>query len=103
MKQESEKMFCSLRGSFLLLLFCVASFIGHGSSALAVEVKTHLQLGDDAFGHGKYEKAIAEYSEQIKLNPNDAEAYYDRGHAYICVGKNDLADQDLNKAIELYS
>ena len=96
------KTFASLR-RFLILFFCAASFALHGSSALAAKVKTHLQLGDEASDQGNDKKAIAEYSQEIKLNPEDAQAYYGRGLAYLSVGKGDLAERDFDKATKEYS
>ena len=37
---------------------------------------------DDFLARGEYDRAIADYDEIIKLNPQDAVAYYSRGFAY---------------------
>jgi tetratricopeptide (TPR) repeat protein len=49
----------------------------------------------------KYNKAIADYSGAIKLNPVDAKAYVNRGLAYAGKGKYDKAITDYNRAIYL--
>lgn len=44
---------------------------------------------------------IQKYTEQINKNPDDAEAYYNRGTTYYYSGQYERAIQDFNKAIEL--
>lgn len=48
-----------------------------------------------------YHGAIKLYSEAIALNPNLAEAYFNRGMAYGRLHNNKLAVNDFTKAIEL--
>ena len=50
---------------------------------------------------GEYDQAIADYSMEIKLRPNYAEVYYDRGTVYSEKGEYDQAITDYSKAIEL--
>ena len=45
--------------------------------------------------------AIEAYSHAIDLNPDNADAYNNRGAAYIKRGKHDLAIENCNKAIQL--
>ena len=42
----------------------------------------HYQKAQNFWSDDDYEKAIAEYSEVIKLLPNDAESYGSRGNCY---------------------
>ena len=44
---------------------------------------------------------IAQYNEALRINPNNAETYARRAHAYVAQNKNDLALIDLDKAIEI--
>ena len=44
---------------------------------------------------------IIEYSEDIKLNPDDAESYYRRGYVYDETGEYNKAIKDYTKAINL--
>ncbi len=46
--------------------------------------------------------AIEAYSHVIDLNPDNADAYINRGAAYIKEGKHDLAIENCNKAIQLH-
>jgi len=47
--------------------------------------------------------AIEDYDEAIRLNPNDAEAYFNRGNAYYSLNKKKRAIEDYVKAISLNS
>ena len=45
--------------------------------------------------------ALADYRESIRLNPNNAEAYANRGITYRRIGDYDLALANFDKAIQL--
>lgn len=47
-----------------------------------------------------YEEKIAECTRKIQLNPNDVNAYYNRGFGYNMLGQYERAIPDLNKAID---
>jgi tetratricopeptide (TPR) repeat protein len=53
------------------------------------------------FHSGKYDEAIATYTEAIRLNPGAAEAYENRGLAYKSQGKLREAKADFAKAERL--
>ena len=44
---------------------------------------------------------IEDYDEAIRLNPNEAEAYFNRGNAYHNLNKKKRAIEDYDKAIRL--
>jgi tetratricopeptide (TPR) repeat protein len=46
-------------------------------------------------------RAIADYNEAIRLDPNYGEAFYNRGCAHISKNEYDRAIADINAAIEL--
>ena len=50
---------------------------------------------------GKHEQAIGDFTQAILLNPNNANAYADRGAAYGILGQHALAINDFNQAIAL--
>ena len=50
---------------------------------------------------GDSDRAVADYSEVIKLDPASALAYFNRGNAYDQLGKHDLAIADYSQAIVL--
>jgi tetratricopeptide (TPR) repeat protein len=49
----------------------------------------------------EYDQAIANYTETIRLNPNDADAYFNRAYTYGAKGLYDQAILDYTKAIRL--
>src|SRR5262249_48628646 len=49
----------------------------------------------------RYEKAIADCSQAIELDPNYAVAWADRGNIYGRLGENDQAVADCSRALEL--
>ena len=48
-----------------------------------------------------YRSAIADYNKAIELNPDFADAYFNRGLTHIFLGNNKLGISDLSKAGEL--
>jgi tetratricopeptide (TPR) repeat protein len=48
-----------------------------------------------------YRRAIADFSEAIRLDPNDASTYMARGNAYNATGEIDRTDADFNQAKRL--
>ena len=49
----------------------------------------------------KYEKAIEDFNRIIKLEPENAVAWYNRGLAYKALGKEARARADMDKGREL--
>jgi tetratricopeptide (TPR) repeat protein len=50
---------------------------------------------------GQLDRAIADHTQAIKLDPNLSEAFYNRGNAYGDKGDNDRAIADYDQAIRL--
>ena len=50
---------------------------------------------------GKFDGAIDDYSEAVRLNPKDPEAPFNRGMAYLRTDKYDLAARDFTEVISL--
>ena len=50
---------------------------------------------------GQHEKAISDLNKAIQINPKNAEAYNNRGYAYVNKGQYDKAISDFTKAIEI--
>ena len=60
-----------------------------------------IKSGKAKFDEGDYRGAIADYSRAIELNPDYANAYYNRGIAKSKLGDHDGAEADRNRAAEL--
>jgi tetratricopeptide (TPR) repeat protein len=50
---------------------------------------------------GKFDLAVRDYTEAIKLNPKNAESYNNRANAYSLLGKYDDAIKDYDEALKL--
>jgi tetratricopeptide (TPR) repeat protein len=57
--------------------------------------------GNAYFGKGQYDRAIEDYDQAIRLNPNYAEAYNNRGLAKRAKGDFAGGDADIAKAKQL--
>ena len=55
--------------------------------------------GLELHDQGRWEEAIAEFHEAVRLDPQDPDPYLFRGISYLNVGEYDLALEDLNSAI----
>ena len=75
---------------------CLALF---GCSAF--KAGEHLKAGDELLAQGQLEEAIAEYDEAIRLDPQFALAYNNRGFANTKLGQYARAIQDYDEAIRL--
>ncbi len=53
------------------------------------------------FYKGNYDKAIADYTSALEINPNYAEAYYSRGGAWFHKGDYDKAIADCTRTLEI--
>jgi lipoprotein NlpI/predicted aspartyl protease len=62
---------------------------------------THNNRGKAWGIQGQYDKAIADFDEAIRLNPQDALTYGNRGYAWYRKGDNDRAIADYSEAIRL--
>jgi tetratricopeptide (TPR) repeat protein len=72
-----------------------------GGRAAAGNAASHIERGNTFFDRQDYDLAIAEFTEAIRLNPNDADAYVGRGAAYYRKGDYDRAIADCTQAIRL--
>jgi len=67
----------------------------------AQDVKTQVEKGIASCEAGKFDQAMQEFNDALKVKPNDPALLDYRGTVYRCKGQNDKALQDFNKAIEL--
>lgn len=61
----------------------------------------YINRGQVYFEEGKYDLALADYSNSISLNPSFPGGYANRGLVYALQGKNGQALQDFDKAITI--
>ncbi len=59
------------------------------------------QDGVTAYRNKDYDKAIVNFTEAIRLSPNDVSSYYNRGISYIAKGDDARAIPDLETALRL--
>lgn len=64
---------------------------------------TEFYKGVTLSDQGNYDEAIEHYNKSIRLNPDNASSYYNRGNACRNKGDYDRAMEDYDKAIELDS
>ena len=60
-----------------------------------------IKEGTAAYSAGRFDKAIVNFSEAIRLHPDDASAFNSRGNAYAHKGNLYRAIADYNEAIRL--
>jgi tetratricopeptide (TPR) repeat protein len=60
----------------------------------------HAQKGNDFYKAGQYEKAIPEYTEAIRIVPDEYVLYHSRGLCYSQMKNDEAALQDFLRAIE---
>jgi tetratricopeptide (TPR) repeat protein len=52
-------------------------------------------------GKGEYDKAIADYTQALRINPNYVNAYFNRGNAYYYKKDYARARADYEKVLQL--
>ena len=65
------------------------------------DAEMYLRLGNAAYDSEDYRRAIQDYDEAIRLDPQAALAYHNRGLAYGTLGQYERAIEDYNEAIRL--
>ena len=60
-----------------------------------------MERGTLLYELNKREESIKDFTKAIKLNPNLADAYYNRALTYYSSGNFEKAIKDCNKSIEL--
>jgi superkiller protein 3 len=60
-----------------------------------------MNLADALAQKGQSDEAMVHYEQAIKLEPNYADAYYNRGNVLLAKGRTEEAIADLEKALQL--
>ena len=82
------------------LEFDRADLIESYKSAI-VTAETYTYLGNRAYGQGKYEEALQNYDQAMRVDPNYHSAYSHRGNAYLALNQYHQAISDYDRALEL--
>jgi len=81
---------------FLITLNAVNPLYSYFFPAEAYNYRVNIRLRK-----GDKDKALADFNKAIQLNPNYAEAYYNRSVVYLNQGSNNLGCPDAQKSCEL--
>jgi tetratricopeptide (TPR) repeat protein len=86
--------------------FVLALTLGIGFGCFGFQVNprsayAYLTRGDSRIQEKEYDKAIADFTEAIRLDPNFAHAYYNRAYAWNAKKEYDRAIADFTEAIRL--
>jgi tetratricopeptide (TPR) repeat protein len=85
----------------LMAFILVAAFSGQVWAEKVDEAVKHFAAGSALFKEGKFDSAIREFDEAVRLKPDFAMAYSLLGACYVSNGKYDLAIRQVEKAIRL--
>jgi tetratricopeptide (TPR) repeat protein len=81
------------------LLLVILGCLAMQGNLNAQDAASYTDRGIDWFQKGEYAKAIADYTEAIRLNPNNSLAYNNRGIAWATKGEYDKAIADFSQAL----
>ena len=87
----------SIVGSMLLMLISLNAVSYQGIASEEAIADKGLAL----YNQGRYDEAIKAYNEAIRLDPEDAEAWFGKGSALDSLGKYDEAIKAYDEAIRL--
>lgn len=85
----------------LVVALLTTNFLAGCTGPSTLTAEWHLEQGNRLVAQGHLEEAISEYDEAIRLNPEYAYAYYNRGTAYYYLGQLERGIQDYDEAIRL--
>lgn len=86
---------------FPILVISSMSMCATSSYTMKTSAQDYFNLGEILIQQGKYDNAIKNFREAIRMNPNYADAFRRRGDAYYLNGNNSLAVIDYTMAIKL--
>ena len=85
----------------LLSLLLFVSLYVDSDEEVQLRVRTEIKKGNDFRDRGDDDKAIASFTEAIRLDPNLVVPYHNRGRAYLDNDKYDKAIEDFTEVIRL--
>jgi tetratricopeptide (TPR) repeat protein/tRNA A-37 threonylcarbamoyl transferase component Bud32 len=75
--------------------------ISMNTPTVSADADTYFHRGNDAYSEGDYQRAIANYTQAITLQPDDDTAFNNRGASYKAQGDYQRAIADYTQAIKL--
>jgi tetratricopeptide (TPR) repeat protein len=84
--------------AFVLVLLACSGIANMQKSARSDQ---HVERGQEYAEKKEYDKAVREFTEAIRLDPKNAEAYHERGRAYFEMKEYDKAISDFTEAIRI--
>jgi tetratricopeptide (TPR) repeat protein len=88
------------RSALDIVFAACSNVISSGADSKSMAI-AHGERGNTHHDKGEYDRAIADYTRAIELNPTDAVVYNNRGIAFRAKGDNDSAIADYTKVVEL--
>ena len=85
---------------FPCLAVVILSLLVFSADLNAENAADYVIRGNASFQKGEFDKAIADYTEAIRLDPNDV-PYCNRGNAWASKGEHDKAIADFDEAIRI--
>ena len=96
MRKSSQKLRVRCAAAALAAAMLLTACAGGAAS-----FDKQMELGRKYLSETNYTEAIAAFTEAIRLNPNDIEAYIGRAQAYTALKKYDEANADYTAVIEM--
>jgi len=89
-----------IRFSLRLTIFSLILALTAGP-AMAQDVKAMVDRGMENCQSGRYDQALKDFNDALKLKPKDPALITYHGVVYYAKGQNDLAMKDFNQALEI--
>jgi len=86
---------------YLCLTVVALALLLAGGPAAAQDVKPYVDRGMENCQSGRYDQALKDFNDALKLKPKDPALITYRGVVYYAKGQNDLAMKDFNQALEI--
>ena len=85
----------------LMAVFLLATMLLTACASGAPKAADYLELGQRYLTEMNYSEAVAQFTEAIRLDPNDIQAYLGRAQAYEAMGEYEKALADYEMAAQL--
>ncbi|MCF2145995.1 tetratricopeptide repeat protein [Desmonostoc muscorum LEGE 12446] len=83
----------------LPLLILIGAGTVYSLQGITNSVENYNRQGIEKYNNQDFRGAIEDYNEAIKINPNFAKAYYNRGNAHYDLGEKQEAIEDYTNFI----